>query len=80
MVFQIRRTHVASRILALPAFFPCHQGGLRSHDLRCPPHLPGAKDAVPQAANGREGVVAALVALMVPVMMMRHLGKGQEPL
>ena len=40
---------------------------------RVPARLPGAKQAIPEAAQRCEGVVAALVALVVPVVVVGHL-------
>ena len=40
-----------------------------------PTSLSSSKYTIPQATHGGEGIVAAFVAFMVPVMVMRHLGK-----
>eukprot|EP00971_Amphidinium_carterae_P344592 6485082-Amphidinium_carterae.1 len=42
--------------------------------------LPCAKDAIPDPTDGSEGVVARLVALMMPIMVMWHLCKGEATL
>mmetsp|Transcript_36195 Transcript_36195/g.95385 ORF Transcript_36195/g.95385 Transcript_36195/m.95385 type:complete len:271 (+) Transcript_36195:361-1173(+) len=54
----------------------------------CGPHgvrhgatgLARAEHAIPQPAECREGEVAAFVSLMMPIMVMRHLSKGQPAL
>mmetsp|Transcript_5503 Transcript_5503/g.7770 ORF Transcript_5503/g.7770 Transcript_5503/m.7770 type:complete len:291 (+) Transcript_5503:650-1522(+) len=54
--------------------------GVLCRQLGRPTALSRAEDAVPEATQGAEGVVAALVALVVPVVVVRHLGIGQPPL
>eukprot|EP00403_Amphidinium_massartii_P013264 CAMPEP_0178415836 /NCGR_PEP_ID=MMETSP0689_2-20121128/23755_1 /TAXON_ID=160604 /ORGANISM="Amphidinium massartii, Strain CS-259" /LENGTH=338 /DNA_ID=CAMNT_0020037165 /DNA_START=366 /DNA_END=1379 /DNA_ORIENTATION=- len=46
----------------------------------CATCLPCAKDAVPDPANGSESVVAGLMALVVPIVMVRHLCEWQAAL
>eukprot|EP00421_Protoceratium_reticulatum_P014732 CAMPEP_0168384098 /NCGR_PEP_ID=MMETSP0228-20121227/14237_1 /TAXON_ID=133427 /ORGANISM="Protoceratium reticulatum, Strain CCCM 535 (=CCMP 1889)" /LENGTH=162 /DNA_ID=CAMNT_0008397257 /DNA_START=173 /DNA_END=658 /DNA_ORIENTATION=- len=41
------------------------------------PGLPRAEGAVPEAAQGAEGVVAGLEAFVMPVVVVRHLREGQ---
>lgn len=42
-----------------------------------PSPLPSAKDTIPQSSNTGKCVIAPLEALMVPIVMMRHLGIGK---
>ena len=43
-----------------------------------PARLAGAECTIPDSAERREGVIAALVTLMVPVVMMGHLQRKAD--
>ena len=77
---EIRMIHHHS-LPCLLCILDCHLPVLSSlRHLWMSPSLACPEHTVPQPPYGGECVVAALVALMVPVMMVWHLGKWEPSL
>ena len=74
---MIQEATCATRLLSLHFVHISHLGW---HNFWCSTNFASSKNAIPQTSNGSEGIVAAFMTFMVPIMVMWHLGKGKKPL
>jgi len=72
---MIQEATCATRLLSLHFV---HISSLGWHNFWCSTNLASSKNAIPQTSNGSEGMVAARMAFMVPIMVMCIWAKGRN--